>query len=240
MATPTKCCRPCVRSKGTAALNELFFDISPVISEKLGVFPGDTPFSREWSLDFTKGHHLRLSSVRTTLHLGAHADGPNHYAAQGVGIGERALAPYMGKCLVVEAKGLRPGARVTRENFDERWSETASWPAPRILVRTGSFPDPNRWNSDFNSLDPWLIEEWARAGVRLIGIDTPSIDPEDSKDLPAHQTVARHDLAILEGLVLHHVPEGLYTLFALPLKIQGADASPVRAVLFRNAEMLGI
>lgn len=216
-----------------------FIDISPVISEKLGVFPGDTSFSREWLLDFSKGDALRLSSVRTTLHLGAHADGPNHYAASGAGIDERGLKIYMGKCLVLEARGAPRGARITREHLNPKWSKNCEWPAPRILVRTGSFPDPNRWNSDFNSLDPRLIEEWARAGCRLIGIDTPSIDPEDSKDLPAHQTVARNDLAILEGLVLDDVPEGLYTLFALPLRLQGADASPVRAVLFRNAELLG-
>lgn len=216
-----------------------FIDISPVISEKLGVFPGDTPFSREWPLDFAKGDHLRLSTVRTTLHLGAHADGPNHYSADGVGIGERALALYMGRCLVLDARGAKPGSRISREHLKAPWRDGGDqWPAPRILVRTGSFPDPNRWNSDFNSLDPWLIEEWARAGVRLIGLDTPSIDPEDSKDLPAHLTVARYNMAVLEGLVLDQVPEGLYTLMALPLNIQGADASPVRAVLFRNARLL--
>lgn len=214
-----------------------YIDISPVISERLGVFPGDIPFSRDKLLDFADGHNLRLAGVRTTLHLGAHADGPSHYSSTGVGIGERSLSLYMGRCLVIEAKAPR-GARIAREHLVEPWRDLASWPAERILVRTGSFPDPNAWNSDFNSLDPALIEEWARAGVRLIGIDTPSIDPEASKDLPSHQMVARHDLAILEGLVLDQASEGLYTLFALPLRIEGADASPVRAVLFRNAEML--
>ena len=103
--------------------------------------------------------------------------------------------------------------------------------APRVLFRTGSYPDPTHFNADFCSLSPALIEKLAGEGVRLVGIDTPSIDPADSKDLPSHAMVAAHDLAILEGIVLDHVDDGVYTLVALPLRLEGADASPVRAIL---------
>lgn len=210
------------------------------MSERLGVFPGDIPFSREISLDFKKGHHLLLSAIRSTLHLGAHADGPNHYAKEGVGIAERDLSLYMGSCLVLNAEPfLSRGERVGRKGLSDKWRENQKWPAPRILFRTNSFPDPENWNSDFCSLDPNLIDELGKAGVRLVGIDTPSIDPEDSKDLPAHQAVARNDLAILEGLDLSKVEEGRYTLIALPLKIENADAAPVRAVLLRDVSWLG-
>ena len=100
-----------------------------------------------------------------------------------------------------------------------------------MLLATGTFPDPHVFNEDFAALAPELIIVLARAGVRLIGVDTPSIDPFASEDLPAHHTVLAHDLAILEGLVLTDVPEGVYELIALPLKLVGFDASPVRAVL---------
>jgi arylformamidase len=100
-----------------------------------------------------------------------------------------------------------------------------------VLFRTGSYPDPNHFNEDFCSLSPALIELLAGEGVRMVGIDTPSIDPCSSKDLPSHAMVAAHDMAILEGVVLDDVPDGVYTLIALPLRIEGADASPVRAVL---------
>ncbi len=213
-----------------------FLDISPVISSRIGVFPGDVKFERAVSLDFKKGDHLLLSSIQTSLHLGAHADGPIHYAADGRGIGERPLDLYMGKTLVVHAEAKR-GERVGLKHLSARW-QNASWPAKRVLVRTGSFPNPDRWNSDFCSLEPELIEFWARAGVRLIGIDTPSIDPETAKDLRSHHMVAKYDLAILEGLVLDEVQEGLYTLVALPLRIENADAAPVRAVLFKNPDLL--
>ena len=82
-----------------------------------------------------------------------------------------------------------------------------------------------------NSLSPELIDALAAQGVRLIGIDTPSVDPASDAALPSHAALARNDLAVLEGVVLGHVPEVLYTLIALPLKLAGSDASPVRAAL---------
>ncbi|MEK7691029.1 MAG: cyclase family protein, partial [Bdellovibrionota bacterium] len=103
--------------------------------------------------------------------------------------------------------------------------------APRVLIRTGSFPDPEKWNSDFWSLSPELVDFLAGQGVRLVGIDTPSIDPEADSELLSHAAVYRHGLAVLEGLVLTKVPDGIYELIALPLRLEGCEASPVRAVL---------
>ncbi|MES2854593.1 MAG: cyclase family protein [Bdellovibrionota bacterium] len=214
-------------------------DITPIISERIGVFPGDVKFERDISLEFEKGHNLRLSSIKTSLHLGAHADGPNHYSKTGVGIGERDPSIYLGRCLVVHAE-CKPGERVSRKNLSGHFRELSAFKgAERVLVKTGSFPDPDQWNSDFCSYDPIFIEELAGLGVRLIGIDTPSIDPETSKDLPSHAMVAEYDLAILEGIVLEKVPEGVYTLIALPLKIENADAAPVRAVLIEGVQFPG-
>jgi arylformamidase len=103
--------------------------------------------------------------------------------------------------------------------------------APRVLFRTQTFPDPQRWRDDFASLSPELIVWLAQRGVVTVGIDTPSVDPHDSKQLESHQALFAHDVAVLEGLVLDQVPEGEYTLIALPLNLEGFDASPVRAVL---------
>jgi arylformamidase len=103
--------------------------------------------------------------------------------------------------------------------------------APRVLFRTGTFPDPRRWNNDFASLSPELVDALHERGVILVGIDTPSVDPFESKALAAHKALARHDMANLEGLVLDEVAEGQYELIALPLRLKNADASPVRAVL---------
>lgn len=200
-------------------------DISPTIDERIAVFPGDVPFVRDASLDIDRGDHLTLSSMSGTLHLGAHADAPSHYLRGGDPIAVRSLDLYIGECDLVHiqdtgARRIMPGDL----EIDRPWSA-------RVLFRTDTFPDPRSWSDSFASLSPELIELLAARGVRLVGIDTPSIDPADSKELESHQMVARHDMAILEGLVLAEVPAGRYELIAPPLKLRFGDAGPVRAVL---------
>lgn len=198
-------------------------DISPLISANLAVWPGDVAFTRVVSSALERGDNLELSSVTTTLHLGAHADAPSHYIRAGAGMAEAELSSYMGPCQVVQVS-LPRGERILPHHLDEIR-------APRVLFRTGSFPDPDHFNTDFNSLSPELIEHLHAQGCVLVGLDTPSVDPFDAKALESHQALARTGMRNLEGLVLDHVEPGFYTLIALPLKIEGADASPVRAIL---------
>ncbi len=200
-------------------------DISPTISERIAVWPGDVAYTRKVALDFQQGHNLVLSSLTTTVHLGAHADAPNHYHPDGCGIGERALAPYIGPCQVIEAKPSN-GVRLMPEDLGN-----PAITAERVLLRTGSFPDPEHWNTDFAALSPELVRWLADRGVRLVGIDTPSVDPFDDAVLHAHREIYARDLCILEGLVLDQVAPGSYWLIAPPLKLKGVDASPVRALL---------
>ncbi len=206
---------------------EVLYDITPAVTARLGVWPGDTPLSREVLCDLEKGSNVTLSTMRGTVHLGAHADGPNHYGKGAPGIGERGLRYYIGACRVVEARVSR-GQRVLPADIVGGLEQIHE---PRVLLRTGTFPDAEAWNADFAALSVELIEALASRGVITIGIDTPSVDLQDSKDLPAHHAMLRHDMAILEGLVLSDVPPGTYELIALPLKLMGFDASPVRAVL---------
>ena len=200
-------------------------DISPVISPRLAVWPGDTPFSRTMNVAIADGANLDLSEITTTVHLGAHTDAPNHYAAAGQGIHERPLERYYGPCRVVSVIVSRD-ERITPAHLPA----IAVWPA-RVLFRTGTFPDPEHFNEDFAALSPELVDFLADRGVTLVGIDTPSVDLCKDAELLSHTAIARRDLAILEGIVLSHVEDGDYTLIALPLSIEGADASPVRAVL---------
>lgn len=208
-----------------------WIDITPLISERLAVFPGDTPFERQMLLDFDQGHHLRLSKFQSTVHLGAHADSAGHYHADGLGIEDRKVGVYLGRAQVVHLKPA-PG----RIQLAELVGITIQ--APRVLFRTDSFLDPNHWNSDFRSFSPQVLTWLADQGVKLVGIDTPSVDPEDSKALESHQILFHRNMAVLEGLVLKHVSAGLYTLVAPPLPIEGADASPVRALLHPNPDLL--
>jgi arylformamidase len=209
------------------------YDLTPKINERLAVFPGDVAFERKISMDFKKGHHLLLSSVQATLHLGAHADSSSHYHAEGEGIEKRPLTSYFGRTQVIRVKP-RPSGRITLADLGGKKIE-----ASRVLFRTDSFPNPQAWNSDFMALSPELIEHLQELGCVLVGIDTPSVDPEDSKALESHQALFRSKIAVLEGLVLKAVPDGIYTLVALPLPIENGDASPVRALLFEDPEIFG-
>ncbi|MBL0211230.1 MAG: cyclase family protein [Holophagaceae bacterium] len=201
-------------------------DISPLISERIAVWPGDVPFSRAVGSAMARGDNLDLSSIAATLHLGAHADAPSHYLRDGLGISDVELPPYLGPCQVVRVS-LPRGARILPGDIGEIL-------APRVLFRTQSFPDPSRFNTDFNSLSPELIERLHGQGCVLVGLDTPSVDPFDSTALESHAALARTGMRNLEGLVLDQVDPGLYTLIALPLKLEGADASPVRAILMAD------
>jgi arylformamidase len=199
-------------------------DISPPISDRLAVWPGDTPPRREVLCDIARGDNITLSTLHATVHLGAHADAPSHYGAGAPAIDARPLDLYVGPCEVVRVDVPR-GGLVTPDRMP------ATLRATRILLATGTFPDPSEFNRDFAALDPSLVPWLHQRGVRLIGIDTPSVDPFSSKGLPAHHAILAADMAILEGLVLADIPAGLYELIALPLRLVGFDASPVRAVL---------
>jgi arylformamidase len=202
----------------------MFYDITPPISEHLSVWPGDTPPSREVLLDMSQGANITLSTLRSTVHLGAHADAPSHYGKDAPAIDRRDLDYYLGPCQVLRVNVPR-GTRILPAHLPGLVTQ------PRLLVCTGTFPDPERFTTDFAALSPTLVEHLAGRGVRLVGIDTPSVDLYDSKDLPAHLAFLRFDMAILEGILLKDVPDGIYELIALPLKLVGFDASPVRAVL---------
>lgn len=207
-------------------MNGQYYDISPPLEPDLAVFPGDQPFLRKTAMSFANSQHLDLSSITTTLHIGAHADAPSHYHATGASIETRDVTPYIGPCDVIRVRagaGERIGLKhcTKREEF-----------APRVLFATDSFNNPKQWNQDFNSFAPELLDYLADRGVKLVGIDTPSVDPHDSTQLEAHQVLFRRNLSVLEGVFLKEVPEGRYFLVALPLAVKGGDASPVRAVLW--------
>ena len=203
----------------------MIYDLTPPIDRDLKVFPGDTPPERQVLLDMDAGAHLTLSTLRTTVHIGAHADAPSHYGRGAAPIDARPLDLYLGPCQVLRIAARRG----TLLGPDDLGSVAIA--APRVLLATGTFPDPTVFNEDFAALSPALIDHLHEGGARLVGVDTPSLDPCHSKDLAAHRACLRHDMGILEGLLLAHVPEGIYELIALPLRIAGADGSPVRAIL---------
>lgn len=171
------------------------------------------------------GTPVNVGRFSASVHAGSHADAPLHYVAGGAPASGFDLATYLGPCRVVDARGR--GDKVEARDLEPYLANTP----PRVLIRTyHRFPHAE-WDSDFPAVAPEAVDLLAAAGVKLIGVDTASLDPEQSKTMDAHRAVARHGMAILEGLVLDDVEAGDYELIALPLNLDGLDAAPVRAVL---------
>jgi arylformamidase len=202
----------------------MIYDITPEIGDGLAVWPGDTPPSRTVLRDRERGDSLTLSTLTTTVHAGAHADAPSHCVPGGPSIDAVPLEPFIGPCTVVRVDAAEGGRLIPEQLPAEIESD-------RVLFATGTYTAPYRFPGEFAHLGTELVEVMHGKGIWLVGIDTPSIDPFDSRDLPAHHACFRRGISVLEGLVLDGVPEGEYELIALPLRLQGFDASPVRAIL---------
>ena len=200
------------------------WDISPPIGPDSPLFPGDTGYSQQWTAQIGPGCPVNLSAITLSPHIGAHADAPLHYGPGEPSIGAVDLAPYLGPCRVIHAIGCGPLVR------PEHLAHASELLPPRVLVRTCATA-PKQWSPDFSAFAPATITWLASLGVQLVGIDSQSVDPADSKTLASHHLLLKHDLRVLENLVLDDVPAGDYELIALPLKLTMADASPVRAVL---------
>jgi arylformamidase len=189
------------------------------------VFPGDAAYSLVWAARIGPGCPVNVSTLTLSPHTGAHADAPLHYDEAGAAIGLVSLEPFLGRCRVIHA--IARGPLVLWDHLAHALADLPS----RVLVRTYESMPVDRWDGALAAYAPLTIERLADLGVTLIGIDTASIDPADSKTLDSHQVIRRRGLRVLENLVLDNVPEGDYELIALPLKLTTADASPVRAVL---------
>jgi len=189
------------------------------------VFPGDTPYTQQWAATLTDACPVNVSAITLSPHVGAHADAPLHYDPQGVAVGALDLLPFLGRCRVIHA--LDAGPLITIDHLQHALNDVPE----RLLVRTyRQFPHQH-FDTQLTAFDPACVQHLADLGVRLIGTDSASIDPADSKQLPSHQVIRQRGLRVLENLLLDDVPEGDYELIALPLKLMSADAGPVRAVL---------
>lgn len=203
------------------------FDISEPIEPASATFPGDSPFSQEWVARQEQGASCNVSTIRMSVHVGTHTDAPLHFDLAGPDIASIDLTQYIGRCRVVDVRG---------EGSPKQVPASALTPellagAERILLRTRDEHDHRRWDPDFTALGPDAAKALVAAGIRLVGIDTPSMDHADSKNLAGHHTLFEGGVAILENLDLRRVPAGDYELIALPLRIVNGDSSPVRAIL---------
>ena len=205
----------------------VLIDISPPLRVGMGVFPGDAVFQTAPTFTIGPNCPVNVAEIAMSTHCGSHADAPLHYDPNGASIDQLDLADFIGPARVIDARGESPLC-----GFDEIAAALDGAP-PRLLFRLMDRLDSMIWPAGFRALAPDAVERLALRGIRLIGVDVPSVDPETSKELPSHMVCRAHDIRIVENLVLADVAPGDYELIALPLKLAGLDAAPVRAVLRR-------
>ncbi|MEP6784889.1 MAG: arylformamidase [Sphingomonadales bacterium] len=200
-------------------------DITQALSAGTPMWPGDTAFSADRTWAYGPGCPVNVSRFQASTHAGTHADAPMHYDPDGLAIDAVALDAYIGPARVIDLRGRGPV--VTPEMVEPALASSPK----RVLIRTYDRFPHDAWVDAFTTVAAGTIALMASRGVVLIGIDGPSLDPQESKTMDAHLAVRAAGMCILEGLVLDDVPEGDYELIALPLKLAGLDAAPVRAVL---------
>jgi arylformamidase len=210
----------------TRTIPPRLWDISAPVHAASPVYPGDAPYRQQWSAAIGPDSPVNVSCLTLSPHVGTHADAPLHYDNDGAAIGAVPLDAFIGPCGVVHAMGCGPLVQWRHIAH----AMTTGLP-PRVLLRTYARMPVDRWDAGLTACAPETLERLADAGVVLVGIDTASVDPANSRLLPSHQVLRRRGLRVLENLVLDAVPEGDYELIALPLRLTTADASPVRAVL---------
>lgn len=204
----------------------MIIDISRTLTATMAVWPGDAPFRLERSLNIGDGASVNLTRLALSAHTGSHVDAPYHFSEEGATLEAVALDPFWGKAQVVSVD------KKDGPLFPADFTRYKLGRAPRLLVHsTASSVDPTLFPQQFVYPSPELANFLKEQGILLYGSDSPSMDAVDSKELPGHHALRSNGIAILEGLDLSAVADGVYELVALPLKIAGGDGSPVRAAL---------
>lgn len=199
-------------------------DISRPLQTGVPTWPGDTPFTYEVSWTKEQSGSVNVGKLTMSIHTGTHIDAPFHFDNEGRKVMDLDLELYIGLARVIDISGKSSIGREDLEAYDMDG-------ITRLLIRTNSWSNPKEFPTEITYLrgdvGPYLAEK----GIRLIGVDVPSVDPLDSKELSAHHALHANDIHILEGINLAHIEPGDFELIALPLPLVEADGSPVRAVL---------
>jgi arylformamidase len=204
----------------------VIIDITLPLKDGVPVWPGDTPYSFELNWKKEDTGSVNVGAISMSTHTGTHIDAPYHFNENGAKVKNLDLNIYVGSTTVVEVMNQKV---ITPDNLHAFPLERNT----RLLIKTNSWSKRNKFPKEIPFFSPEIGPYLASKGIRLVGVDTPSVDPLDSKELPTHHSLNNNGVYILEGIVLDYVEPGEYELIALPLYLEEADASPVRAILRR-------
>lgn len=202
-------------------------DITIPVQNGMAVWPGDTPYHFGLNRKMSEGAAVNLGSMEMSVHTGTHADAPFHFLPDGISIAEIDPAVYIGSAQVIDLTGK---TSITVRDIEL----SGKIVAPRLLIKTGAWTDHSRFPNSIPVMDADVPDYLRGQRIILLGLDVPSVDTLDSKDLSNHHALYRCGISILESLDLRNAAAREYELIALPLKLIGADGAPVRAVLIKS------
>lgn len=202
----------------------VWIDISQPLTNDIGHWPGDVPFT--YSLSYTKKQtdSVNIGKITTSLHTGTHVDAPYHFDETGKTVDQLPIDTFIGPARVIDMRGQN---HITPNDFEQKHLHHIK----RLLIKTALSSQPKQFPKKIPTFDPQLASFFSKQGIKLLGVDLPSVDPLSSKQLYTHHALHQKGIHILENIMLDSVEEGLYQLVAVPLAIIGADGSPVRAVI---------
>lgn len=201
-----------------------WIDISHPLNKQIAVWPGDKPFTYEASVTKEQSGSVNIGEVTMSVHTGTHIDAPFHFDDEGRKVIDLDIDVYVGPARVIDV------SRYEAIGAEELAAHDLDG-AQRLLLKTSASTDPTVFPDSIPYLQADASSYLEKKGIRLVGLNVPSVDALDSKDLPAHHALFDHGVHILENVNLDHVQPGNYQLIALPLALEEADGSPVRAVL---------
>jgi arylformamidase len=210
------------------------FDISRPLSNNLAPWPGDTAFRFDLNWKIAEGAVVNVGSIEMGVHNGTHADAPFHFEGNGLTIDRLSLEPFFGRAVVLDVSGKFSRGHEDITVFDLASIGHQLRVAPRLLIKTNIWTDSAVFPETIPTLGPDATAWLRTRGVKLLGLDLPSVDPIDSKALTNHHALTAAGIAIVESLDLSQVSAGVYQFAALPIRIAGGDAAPVRAILWRE------
>ncbi|MFC3899486.1 arylformamidase [Aliicoccus persicus] len=205
-----------------------WIDITVELSENVAEWPGDTPFSFETPVTKEMSGSVNIGKITTSTHIGTHVDAPFHFDNDGATIEALDINRYIGNATIIEVVG--------KEEISKSDLEAHNIEGTILLIKTHAATDKSAFPNEVPTLTLDAVTYLAEQGIKLFGIDVPSVDLVNSKTLDVHHALHAHDIMIIENIVLDRVDSGLYDFIALPLKIKGADGSPVRAVVRKKEE----
>jgi arylformamidase len=204
------------------------YDISLTLSPNIPVWPGDSNFELVRTSKMEDGEHANVSYVRMSAHTGTHVDAPYHFLPNGKTVEQLSLTDLSGRVYILHLRdiSLITAAVLEKSEIPPR--------TRRILFRTRNSElwakGETSFQEDYVALSPDGAQYLVDRGFRLVGMDYLSVAPYHD-GTTVHQILLKAGVIVVEGLDLSQVSQGRYTLYCLPLKIDGGDGTPARAIL---------